>query len=289
MLSLVFCLMLCSGDSDDPFLTAEQTWRAEREVRMKADTSWLSVVGLYWLKEGENSFGTGSACDLVFPTYTTVENAGSFFLEAGKVRYVMARSQRAKIGDKDIQAGPLESGQILMHNHLRIFLIERGGKIALRVRDLRAKNFVTFKALNFFEPVPEAVVEATFVPYETPKKLAIDTVINTSEEMLVPGELKFTLNGQELSLIPTLETLEDEEFFVVFKDKSAGDSTYGGGRFLYLPRPVDGKVTINFNRAFNPPCAYTDFATCPLPPLHNQLPIAILAGEKVYKNQHEEP
>lgn len=287
MNAMLLMLALCSGDATDAFETAEKTWRAERNAKMKEETSWFAVIGLYWLKDGENTFGSAPGRDLLLPRHATVNEAGSFFLESGKLRYVMARGQRAVIDGKTANEGPLEQGQTLAHNHLRINLIERGGKLALRVRDLRTPNFTSFAGLNFFDIDPSFAVEAQFVPFETPRKLAIDTVINVPTEMIAPGELRFTLKGQELTLLATLETAEDDSFFIMFKDKTTGDSTYGGGRFIYVPRPVDGKTTINFNRATTPPCNYTNFATCPIPPKDNHLPIAIEAGEKTYKD-HEE-
>jgi len=282
MLPLILMSFLCMSE-EDPFLAAETQWRAERDAKMTAETSWLNVVGLHWLKEGENRFGSAPDCDIVFDTHATVAHAGSLFLEDGKVRYVMSRGQRAVIDEKTVPEGPLEQGKVLAHNHLRMFLIERGGRLALRVRNLRAESVKAFTGLKFFRPSPEAVAEATFVPYDTPVTLKIPTVVDTEIEMLVPGELHFTLEGRECTLLPTLETPEDSSWFLMFKDGTSTESTYGGGRFLYVDPPVDGKTTLNFNRAINPPCAYTDFATCPIPPERNELPLSVEAGERIYK------
>ncbi len=288
MNAILLMLALSCSDATNAFETAEKAWRAERNANMKLETSWFAVIELYWLKEGQNTFGSEPGRDLVLPRHATVNEAGSFFLESGKLRYVMARGQRAVIDGKTANEGTLEQGQTLSHNHLRISLIERGGKLALRVRDLRTPNYTSFTGLNFFELDQTFVVEAQFVPFETPRKIAIDTVINVPTEMIAPGELRFTIQGQAMTLLATLEGAEDENFFIMFKDKTSGDSTYGAGRFMSVPRPVDGKTTINFNRATTPPCNYTDFATCPIPPKENHLPIAIEAGEKKYKD-HEEP
>lgn len=284
MFSLLLLTLLSFSD-EKKFPEVEKEWREAREERMKSDTSWLNVVGLFWLEEGENTFGTSPDTKFVLPPHTTVERAGSFFLEDGKVRYKMSRGQRATIDDETRNEGTLELDQILHHNHLRMFILERGGKIALRVRDLRTKNFTGFEKLAFFRANKKYSVEATFEPYEEPETVIIPTVVNTELEMLVPGELKFKLKGKDYSLKPTLSTLEDEEYFIMFKDKTSGEKTYGGGRFLYVPRPVDGKVTLNFNRSINPPCGYTDFATCPIPPDENALDVSIEAGERLYKRE----
>lgn len=287
MLSMMF-LLLVAFEDDKAFSKAEKEWRATRAENMKKETSWLTVVGLFWLDDGENTFGTGERAKFVLPKHSTVEVAGSFFLEDGKVRYVMNRGQRAVVDEKSTREGTLEPGQILAHNHLRMFVIERGGKHAVRVRDLRTEGFRKFEKLDFFRAREKYVVEASFEPYETPETLTIPTVINTEIEMLVPGKLRFSMKGKEYELLPTLTTLEDEEYFIMFKDKTAGDSTYGGGRFMYVPRPVDGKVTLNFNRAYNPPCAYTDFATCPIPPEENQLEVRLEAGERKFAREGAE-
>lgn len=288
-MSLCMLMLLVLGGDSASFEAQERQWRKEREERMKSDTSWLTVVGLFWLEEGDNTFGSGQEADLVLPKHSTVALAGTLRLKDGKVHYEMNRGQHAMIDDKTMPEGELEVGKVLTHNHLRMFLIERDGRLALRVRDLRTQGFVQFEKLHFFQPKEKYVVEATFEPYSEPKTIQISTVIDTEIDMLVPGELHFTLKGKELTLLPTLTTMEDDEFFIMLKDKTAPDKTYGGGRFMYVPRPKEGEtsVTLNFNRAYNAPCAYTDFATCPVPPASNWLDVAIEAGERLYKAHHD--
>lgn len=278
-------LLLLFGAGGESFNKQEREWRKEREERMKSDTSWLTVVGLFWLEEGDNTFGSGQDADLVLPKHSTVAVAGTLTLNDGKVTYKMNRGQRAVIDDKTQASGALEVGKVLTHNHLRMFLIERDGKLALRVRDLRTKNFVEFEKLSFFQPKKKYVVEATYEAYEEPETMKVSTVIDTEIDMIVPGQLTFKLKGKEHTLLPVLNTLEDDEFFIMLKDKSAPQMTYGGGRFMYVPRPKEGEttVTLNFNRAYNAPCAYTDFATCPVPPVANWLDVSIEAGERNYK------
>lgn len=284
MLVLMLSVILFS----DNFHHDEIAWRNDREASMKSDDSWLNLVGLFWLHEGENPFGTDQDLDIVFPLHATVSKAGTFIYEDGKVRFEMNRGQRAEVDGVGMNQGVLEKGQVFAHNHLRMFLIERGDRLALRVRDLRSKTFLHFQALDFYRPKKKYVVEATFEPYPEPRTLTITTVINTEIELVVPGVIKFELDGKSFELLPTQESEEDETFFIMFKDQTSGTTTYRGGRFLYAPKPVDGKLTLNFNRAINPPCAYTDFATCPLPPADNWLEIPIEAGEKVYEYHHEE-
>lgn len=274
-------LLFMLWDSTE-FKASEVEWRIQREEKMKASDSWLNLVGLFWLKEGTNPFGSDPSLRIALPRYSTVNKAGEFFLENGKVRYRMARGQRATVNGELRNEGELAMGEVLEHNHLRMFLIERGGKTAIRARDLRAKKFVSFQSLDFYSPKPKYLVEATYEPYDQPQVLKVSTVISTEIELLVPGVIHFELGGKKLDLIPTLETPDDEKLFIMFQDQTSGTTTYSGGRFLYADLPVDGKVTLNFNRAINPPCGYTVYATCPLPPAENWLEVSIEAGERVY-------
>ena len=284
MMMLAFLMMFANE-----FRDAEVQWRQEHEASMREDDSWLNLVGLFWLQQGENSFGSSDMAHIVLPKHSTVNLAGAFQLKEGQVHYEMSRAQRATVfsggeGEGQLQnKGTLTVGDVMHHNHLRMFLIERDGRLALRARDLRSKDFVNFEKLEFYRPKKKYVIEADYVPYEEHDTIAITTVINTEIILKVPGVLRFELDGKQVELLPTLESEEDNKLFVMFKDQTSGSSTYAGGRFLYAEMP-DGpaKVTLNFNRAFNPPCAYTDYATCPLPPAENWLDIAIEAGERTY-------
>lgn len=271
---------------NDPFVDGENQWRQEREMSMKAEDSWLTVAGLYWLEEGPNRFGTDEKLEIVLPPHASVAHAGTFTYRDGKVNYHMNRAQRAQIDGKSAPKGTLEMGQILQHNHIKFFLIERGGKLALRIRDLRARPFLEFEKLEFYRPRKRYVVEATFEPYDQPDKLTVSTVIDTELEYIVPGKLKFEYRGKNYEILPTIYNESDTEFFIMFKDQTSGSTTYDAGRYMYVPRPQAGeKVTINFNRAYNPPCAYTDYATCPLPPAENWLQFPVEAGERIYKRK----
>lgn len=270
------------------FKEVELKWRADHEASMKEEDSWLNLVGLFFLKEGPNPFGTSMDLRISLPLHSTVDHAGVFYLENGKVRYEMARAQRAVINGESVPEGPLPVGEVLSHNHLRMFIIERDGRVALRVRDLRARDFMDFDSLNFYRPKKKYVIEGTFKPFDPPKDITVMTVISSELNLLVPGVIQFEFNGQQLELYPTIESLEDEQYLVMFQDKTSGTTTYSGGRFLYIDPPDEnGKVTLNFNRAVNPPCAYTVYATCPLPPSENWLNVPLEAGERNYQSTDE--
>jgi hypothetical protein len=154
--------------------------------------------------------------------------------------------------------------------------------VGVRVKDPDAPARTSFRGLSYFPLDPRFRVTAQFIPFDKPREVAIATVIGTTETMSAPGRLEFVVQGKKLSLTPFAESGADAPLFIVFSDETAGVSTYGAGRFLEAPPPQDGKVTLDFNRAYNPPCAFSRFATCPLPPAENRLSVAIEAGERKY-------
>lgn len=270
----------------EAFREAEQAWREARAESMRAETSWLNLVGLFWLEDGPNPFGSDPSLRFALPPHSTVARAGTFYLEDGRVRYDMNRGQRAVIDGETRNQGVLEEGQVLAHNHLRMFVIERDGRLAVRARDLRLDKFLDFNGLEFYRIKPEYAIEAEYIAYDEPKELDITTVISSQIQLIVPGEFRFQLHGKQLTLIPTVESVDDEEYFIMFQDETSGETTYSGGRFMYVDKPVDGKAVLNFNRAYNPPCAYTPYATCPLPPAQNWLAVPVEAGERKYPDAY---
>jgi len=285
MLWLMF--LLFDVDDLEAFNKAERAWREERVASLREPDSWLNLAGLFWLKEGPNPFGSSERLRIQLPPHSTVAEAGAFYLEDGKVRYAFNRAQMAKLNGEVKREGQLELGDELAHNHLRFYLIERGGKLAIRARYLRGKQFQEFQGLSFYKSDPNYLVEAEFIPYNPPKTITITTVISTELEMYIPGVFRFQLHGKTLELSPTLSSLDEERYFIMFQDQTSGTTTYSGGRFMYVDKPVDGKGVLNFNRAYNPPCAYTHYATCPLPPSENWLEAPIEAGERKF-NQDED-
>jgi len=165
---------------------------------------------------------------------------------------------------------------------LRMFLIRREDRYAIRLRDLDSPMRRGFAGLTYY-PLNEALrVEATFTAYPEPRTIKIPNVLGQNPEMVSPGVVTFTLNGKDVRLEPVYETSEKKDLFFIFKDPTSQDATYPAGRFLHTPLPQNGHVLVDFNLAYNPPCAFTDFATCPLPPKQNQIAVRIEAGEKAY-------
>jgi len=270
-----------------------EAWRAQRETGLKADGGWLTVAGLFWLKEGENRFGSDPANDIVLPA-SAPARAGVFELRQGETRFRLEPGVAGAIGGQMTIAGVLRPDTTgepskLALGRLTMHVIVRGGQFAIRLIDNDNARRKSFAGLKWF-PVRESYrVQAKWMPYAAPAKLPIPNVLGRVEPMLSPGYAVFKLNGRQLRLDPVLEEEGASELFFIFRDATAPKETYGGGRFLYSDLPKDGQVVLDFNKAYSPPCAFTDFATCPLPPKQNQLPLPIEAGERSQVPAHEAP
>lgn len=275
---------------DPTYLTEIEDWHAKRIGRLKSPTGWLSLVGLHWLKEGENKFGSDSANQLVFPKKAPAF-CGTFALQNGKVSIQVAKGVEIIHSDKPVTQMELRSDAdsnttVLQMGSFRFFVIKRGHEYAIRLRDTENPLIASFTGIERYPVDAEWKVEAKFEPYDPPKIIPVPTIMGTIDSSKCPGALVFELEGETYRLEPVLEEGSDE-LFIIFGDKTNGKETYGGGRFLYSKKPdADNKVIIDFNKAYNPPCVFTEFATCPLPPPQNKLSIKITAGEKMWGKAH---
>ena len=271
------------------YLTSIKTWRTDRAERLKSDNGWLNLAGLFWLEPGESTFGADSANTVVFPGEATADFIGSFILNGDSVQMkvlpdatVIADSLQAT--DITIYVANGESNPLLSHETLRWFVIQRGDRIGIRLRDLNSSLVRDFEGIDNYPTDENYNVKAKFQSYNPPKLVEIDNIIGLTSVDTVYGALVFELDGQEYQLDPLGKS---DGMFLMFADATSALETYGGGRYLYPPAPDEnGIVALDFNKAYNPPCAFTDFATCPLPPKQNLLPIAIRAGEKNFKASH---
>jgi uncharacterized protein (DUF1684 family) len=244
-------------------------WRRDREAKLKADGGWLSVAGLFWLTEGANRFGAAPSNDIVLPDGPP--NAGAFNLRQGKVTVAMNGTTRTVANDFP---------DAVKIGRLSLFLIKRGDKFGIRLKDPEAATRRNFRGIDYFPPKESLRITARFVA--EPKKIGILNVLGQTEASECPGYVVFRLDGKEHRLYPILEEPGAKTLFFIFRDPTAGKETYGAGRFLDTDLPKDGKVILDFNKAYNPPCVFTDYATCPLPPKVNHLSVRIEAGEKKY-------
>lgn len=264
-----------------------ESWRADRLQRLTSDTGWLTLTGLFWLKEGENSFGRAPANALVLDSASLPDTAGAFVLHDTRVRFVAAPGARVThegraVSSLDLVPDSAGEPTVLASGSLRFFVIERAGNLGVRVRDLENPHRRDFRGLSYFPVSTAWVFDARFEPYRPAHHLKIVNILGMEEDAVSPGAVVFTTKGREWRLDTVLESPADQELFIMFADETSGHETYGAGRFLYIPLPSGERAQLDFNKAYNPPCALNDFATCPLPPPQNRLKLRIEAGEKKY-------
>ena len=278
--------------AQDPALSAEQVelmqWRAARMQSLTGDTGWLSLVGLLWLKDGANTFGRGAGNSLVLDNPALADQAGTFMVREHKVHFIARPGagithHGEPVGEIELVADAAGEPTVVSSGSLRFFVIERAGKLGVRVRDLNSPRRVDFQGLEYFPVSTDWKVTARFEPYEPARHIKIINILGMEDDALAPGALVFSKGGQEWRLDAVLENPADSQLFVMFQDATSGHETYGGGRFMYVPLPAGGSTVLDFNKAYNPPCALNDFATCPLPPPENRLALRVDAGELKYR------
>ena len=266
-------------------------WQTRRSTNLKKEDGWLSLVGLFWLHEGENRLGSDRATSSVILPAKAPADAGTLTMKDGRVtleaRVPMTIDGKPVTAPVELLDDSNEKGPTIVHlGTMRFQIIKRGPRYGTRIKDPEAETRTHFQGLEYFPIDPKWRVEARFEPYNPVKKIPITDVTGMTSDNDSPGALVFTIDGREYRIDPILEEGSDE-LFLIFKDATSRDSTYQAGRYLYAAKPgPDGKVIVDFNKAYNPPCTFTPFATCPLPPKQNILPIRIEAGEKRYAGGH---
>ncbi|HEY7377545.1 MAG TPA: DUF1684 domain-containing protein [Steroidobacteraceae bacterium] len=268
-----------------------EAWRAQRLTNLTSENGWLTLVGLYWFKPGDNTFGRAHDNALVLDNPSLAAHAGTFTLEKAAVRFSAARDAGITSNGRAVtsaELAPDTSGAptILSSGTLRFHVIDRVGHLGLRVRDVANPLRTHFKGLDYFPIDATWVFHAQFHAYEPAKHVQIVNVLGMVDDMTAPGYLTFTRDGKQWRLDALLEEPKAEDLFIMFADGTSGRETYGAGRFMYLPLPGAGEVLLDFNKAYNPPCAFNEFATCPLPPRQNRLALRVEAGEKSYQAGH---
>jgi hypothetical protein len=283
------------ASSDEAAWKADlEKWRVQRATNLQKPEGWLSLIGLDWLQEGDNSFGSG-ADNRIRISAKVPEHIGVVHLEKGAVRLQApaggfpkdllvdghAAQQQALVADDADNPSKLTVGTIT------IIVINRDGRFALRIKDPQAPTRLGFHGLKWYPPDAAYRVKAKWIPYNPPRVINIPTVLGTQTLMQVPGTVEFTIDRKTVRLEPVLEDPKATELFFILRDQTSKTTTYGAGRFLYTDFPdhgldQPGELWLDFNRLFNPPCSFTPYATCPLPPPQNRLSVAIPAGEKRY-------
>jgi len=269
------------GSETETFLKEHQEWQEKRVSNLTSENGWLNLAGLFWLGKGPNTIGSDQSNSIVFP-----ESASPFI---GTLQLVDQQiyftshvdCQVFEDGEAvtkiDMNVDRSGNPTLLKTGSFGWFIIQRGERYAIRLRDYEHPDLKNFHGIESFPTDPQWRVEAEFIEFSEPLSISIPNVMGTVDEGVCPGALEFTIDGEIHRLFPTEA---GSVFFVIFADQTSAVETYGAGRFLSVEKAdAEGKLYINFNRAYNPPCAYTEFATCPLPPRENILKTRITAGE----------
>ena len=266
-------------------------WHSERETRLKGPDGWLNLAGLFWLEPGYNTMGSAPDNDIVLKEGLAAARLGAFVLTDGGVTF------RAEPGAEIFSQGEpvtelrlihdeaIEPPTLLTHRSLGWYAIHRMERMGVRLRDYDHPFLDEFPGIESYPADLQWRVEARFIPYDEPRQLQVMTVVEgLGWDPVAPGTLEFEINGEPLSL----EAYgADDGLFIIFADLTTGETTYPAGRYLNAELPgVEGTVVLDFNKAYNPPCVFNEFATCPLPTRRNYLQIAIEAGEKYTKGLH---
>jgi uncharacterized protein len=260
-------------------------WDKRRAEILSGPNGWLNVRGLFWLKEGINSFGSGSENDIVFPEGKIAKKAGFIMLKDTVVAILVLPEVMTITSNKIvIKSGVIfhpdsAKAKILESGSLQWFVVKRSDKIGIRLRDFETEKLTTFKGIERYEADLKWRVKAKLT-VQPGKTIEMMNVLGQLNRNPAKGTLSFSIDEKEY----TLDAIdEDGKLFIIFGDPTNGETTYGSGRYLYAAMPEGGdEVDLDFNHAINPPCAFTEFATCLLPPKQNILPIKVEAGEKAY-------
>jgi len=266
-----------------PYQQSVEKWRQDYDAKLRGDDGWLTVTGLFWLHEGENSFGSAAGNDIVLPSLAVPAKAGYFDLHAGKTVVHVNAGAPITMGGKPVDIAELhpDSKQDrLTIGDLTFYVHASGNRFALRLKDKHSKLRREFKGPNWY-PVNEAFrVTARYTAYPSLRPVEIETVMGDHAELVMAGYVTFSFAGKQYRL--DAEQDESGGLFIVFRDLTSKTETYQASRFLDTDPPKDGMVELDFNKAYNPPCAYNPYTTCPLPAPGNRMQIEIPAGEKRY-------
>ena len=286
---LLAVLLVSPVFAQDAYVKSIQEWRAARVARLKVPDGWLALIGRHQLATGVNSVGTHEENSIKLaagPPYLATVTLGA----DRRVKLLPAAASRLEVDGVPTQdevelVWQGDKPTRVTFGSANFYVMQRGENLYLRVRDTASPNLAHFTGIEYFAIDPAWRIEAQWVPFEPAKQVNITNMIGVTEPAAVPGKAVFTWQGHTVELLPMDE---GDNLFFVLSDLTAGVETYEASRFLYVPKPKPGErtVVLDFNRMQNPPCAFTAFATCPLPPKENRMPFRVTAGEKVYAGPH---
>jgi uncharacterized protein (DUF1684 family) len=260
-----------------------EQWRRERVERLTAPTGWLSLVGLHWLRPGASTIGNGEGVDIDLGRGPA--QLGMLSWEADRFHFKTSEAG-IRIGGMEALGAELKpdssgSPTLVEFGGVQFYVLQRGERFGLRVKDADAPTRTGFSGIDYFDIDPQWRFEARWEAHDPVREIPIATVHGVEEMRVNPGRAVFEHDGERWSLEALTEDGTEDMFFIVF-DGTSGKETYGSGRFMYAKPAQDGRIVIDFNKLYNPPCAFTEYSTCPLPPPENRIRLPITAGERKY-------
>lgn len=275
--------------TDTAYQNTINDWRTLRNETIRKENSWLALAGLYWLKLGKNQFGSDPKCEVQLPE-RIAPFVGYFEYNGRSVSMRTNTGQKVIVDDKSTDFAILESDMaenpsFIKLEGIQMIVIQRGNKMGVRMWDNLSEKRASFPARTWY-PIDEAFrIPATYTAYDHPKMAFFPDLTGEKSEFPVEGYVTFEFDGKSHKLDINKE--DDETFFLRFWDPTSKDETYPTGRYLVADLQPDGSLILDFNKAYNPPCAFTDFATCVFAPEQNHLQLKVTAGETYPRNQHE--
>ena len=286
--ALALFTVLGAAPSPEAHRAEIEAWRAKRMASLKREDGWLTLVGLFWLQEGENRFGSDPKSNrIVFPKDTTPAAMGSLDLSKGVVTLRAAPDAGLTSAGQPVTTLVLRSDAdgpptIVKHGRISFFVIKRGERLGIRVKDSANPVLLGFHGIDSYPIDGRWRFDARWEPSPPGKTIPVPNILGSVDQEKSPGAVVFEVGGRPYRLDAVQEAGSDQ-LFLIFGDETNGVETYGGGRFLYTALPdKDGRVVVDFNKAYNPPCVFTPYATCPLPPRQNRLALRVEAGEKKF-------
>ena len=283
-LGLLGTLLLNASDGSAEYRSQIRAWQQHREAGLRTPDGWLTLVGLFWLNSGTATIGSGETSDFLLPK-DAPSQTGQFHVNGKTVTFTSLAGNQLSVNGRpftgtitlkhdqdDDKCDKIGAGPILF------YVIDRDARMAVRVKDAESETLRNFKGTRFFPIAPEFRFEAKFI--DKPAKVPVPNILGKTEMEDSPGLVEFTYKGQSYQLRPIYE---GKTLYFIFRDHTSKTETYQAGRMVNTPLPENGKVILDFNKAYNPPCTFTPYATCPLPLKENVLPIRIEAGELRYE------
>ena len=284
-LATVAVTVLATSTFANDYADEVKTWRDDREARLTADDGWLTVSALFFLREGVNRFGSSRRNDLVLPDHVPAD-AGLFTLEDQTVTLQATADQTLTVDGREVASAhlyPSEEQVTVTMGSVSLWVHLSGERLAIRVRDTEAEIRKNFTGLDWYPVDARYRVRGRFTPHDVPKNIKTMNILGDIESYTSTGYVHLTLDRQALRLLPVNS---DGQLWFIIRDQTSGNETYSAARFLYAEQPdADGWTTVDFNKAYNPPCAFNPHTTCPLPPPDNRLEVRVEAGEKAYAGQ----